>query len=88
MSDPIPDVFVLCRTIQVLAGRCPSCGNPCDRLGCRILERYRCPRAIRHRTGVAEIIKIDCRGTSTLREIACPCCANHPGQRCPHESTP
>jgi hypothetical protein len=84
-SAPEPQTFVLCRTIRPLLGRCPSCENPLDLLGCRILERYRPPRAIRRRTGIAELIKIECQGDTVLREIPCPCCQTHPGDRvCPH----
>jgi hypothetical protein len=84
MSDT-PATFVLCRSLRPLAGRCPACESPMDLLGCRVLDRYRPPRALRRRTGIAEVIQVDCRGTSALPEIACPCCATHPGEPCQRE---
>lgn len=73
-----PRTFVLRPTLRPLAGRCPSCGTPFDVLGCRVVDRARPARAVRQQSGIAEVIQVECHGISTLREITCPCCAQHP----------
>ena len=79
-------IIAMFRSERKLGGRCPSCQLPLDALGCRIMSRQRTrPDALR-RTGIFEVIEVDCRGTPTAPVEACPCCATHPGQDCEHSA--
>jgi hypothetical protein len=75
-------IFAILRTIKPLAGRCPACELPLDALGCRIVSRTNAPRAIRRRTGIAEMVEVLCNGAPAQPVAACPCCATHPAGPC------
>lgn len=68
-------LIVLCQTIRPLGGICPACDVAMDTSGCRILRRYRPPRAERRRTGIEEAIEVLCLGTPTRPIHDCPHCA-------------
>jgi hypothetical protein len=77
-------LIVVRRAAGPTSGRCLACDLPMDALGCRILSRVVPSRAARRRTGIAEVVEVECCGTPVGPIHGCPCCASHPGAPCEH----